>query len=388
MWIKRAVTLGVCLVLIGLCVWQVFQVDTGMQYIILSPTEPKQDPEKPAPTALSGLIDKLKLSAEDWNGILSDWALTSQNEEAQLSGKNGQSASARLVGVYGSLSALPQRLARFGRSFYPEELKNGDRVILLDEELAIALFRTGDPVDRVVTLNDQEYRVIGILRHSRTPGEHDAYAAYVPLLSLEKEAFQTETLTVSARPVPGAGGASQFQADMKAWQAGGSLHLLSKERERALLPLRGLIAAVGFCVALCLWRRLKKLTVFLYQDYRTRLSSLFAVQLLPRLMGYALLTLLCAGALLLLLYGLVMFTLDPVYVFPEWIPAVPVEWSDISSTFWANQTAVTKTVELRSSELLTLRFYHSILTALCALMGFVLCKGYGCWRGRKEKAAD
>ena len=387
MWIKRAVALGLCLALAGLCVWQIFQVDTGMQYIVLAPAEPERDPEKPAATALSGLVDKLKLSAEDWGGILSDWALTSQNEEVQLTGKNGQGASARLVGVYGSLSALPRRLARFGRNFYPEELKNGDRVILLDEELAIALFRTGDPVDRVVILNDLEYRVIGILRHGRTPGEHDAYAAYVPLLSLEKEAFQTETLMVSARPVPGAGAASQFKSDMSAWRAGGSLHLLSKERERALLPLRALIAAVGFCAALCLWRRLKTLTLFLYQDYRTRLNSLFAVQLLPRLMGYLLLVLLCAGGLLLLLYGLVMFTLEPVYVFPEWIPAVPVEWSDISSTFWTNRTTVTGAVELRSPELLTLRFYHSILTALCVLAGFILCKGYGYWRGRKEKNA-
>lgn len=385
MWIKRAVALGLCLVLIGLCVWQIFQVDTGMQYLILAPTEPKQDPEKPTPTALSGLIDKLKLSAEDWDGILSDWALTSQNEGMQLTGKNGQGASARLVGVYGNMAALPNRLARFGRSFYPEELKNGDRVILLDEELAIALFRTGDPVDRIVILNELEYRVIGILRHSRTPGEHDAYAAYVPLLSLEKEAFQAETLMVSARPVPGAGAASQFKSDMNAWQAGGSLHLLSKERERALLPLRALMAAVGFCVALCLWRQLKRLTLFLYQDYRTRLNSLFAVQLFPRLVGYILLVLLCAGGLLLLLYGLVLFALDPVYVFPEWIPAVPVEWSDISSTFWTNQTAVTTAMELRSPELLTLRFYRAVLTALCVLAGFILCKGYGQWRGRKNK---
>ena len=167
MWIKRGIALALCAVVIGLCCVQVLKVDTGMQYLILSPTEPAQDPEKPTPTELSKLIDKLKAAAADWSGIISCWALSSQNETVSLSGKNAQNTSARLVGVYGNQAALPGQLARFGRTFYEEELAHGDKVILLSEALAIALFRAGDPVDRIVTIGETEYRVIGI--HTRRP---------------------------------------------------------------------------------------------------------------------------------------------------------------------------------------------------------------------------
>ena len=384
MWIKRGVALGLCLLCIGFCVIQVFHVDTAMQYLVLSPTEAEQDPEKPAPTALSQLISRLESAAEDWQGTISAWALSSWNEEVALEGKNGKSATARLVGLYGNAATLPQQLARFGRLLYAEDLQRGDRVMLISEALAIALFRTGDPVDRIVTVGGTEYRVAGILRETRTVGDHDQYTAYVPLKALDQAGFQTGTLAVSARPIAGAGAASQFKASMQAWQPGGDLHLLSKERSRTLLPLRALAVVMGGCLAVCLWRFYKRLALSLYGDYRHRLQSQFAVQLFPRLAGYAALLLAAGAAYLLLLYGLVQFALAPVYIFPEWIPAVPVEWTDISSTFWSSQTAVNRAVELRSPELMTLRFYRGVLCGLCVIAAVLLAKYYGEWRGAQR----
>ena len=383
MWIKRGIALALCAVVIGLCCVQVLKVDTGMQYLILSPTEPAQDPEKPTPTELSKLIDKLKAAAADWSGIISCWALSSQNETVSLSGKNAQNTSARLVGVYGNQAALPGQLARFGRTFYEEELAHGDKVILLSEALAIALFRAGDPVDRIVTIGETEYRVIGILRGGRTPGDHDEYTAWVPLLALDQAQFQTTTLTVSARSLPGAGAASQFKTDMNVWHAGGDLYLLSKERQRALLPARLLAAVMGFAVMLRLMTLYRRWAASLYRDYRRRLESQFAVQLLPRLLGYGAMLLAAFGVWLAAMYFLVQFMLQPVYVFPEWVPAVPVEISEILKTFWQNQASATRIVELRTPELLTLRFYRSALTAVSVLAGLIFFPG---WRASCQKA--
>lgn len=371
MWIKRGIALALCAVAIAFCCMQVLKVDSGMQYLVLSPAEPAQDPEKPVPTQLSKLIDKLKTVSADWDGIISCWALSSQNESVSLTGKNAQTTTARLVGVYGNQAALPQQLARFGRLFYEEELKQGDRVMLLSESLAIALFRAGDPVDRMVSIGEEEYRVIGILRGGRTPGDHDEYTAWVPLLALDQTQFQTTTLTVSARSVPGSGAASQFKTDMNTWQSGGDLHLLSKERQRALLPARMLAAAIGFALLIRLFRLYKRWALALYQDYRKRLESLFVMQLLPRLLGYGVMLLVAFGIWLGAAYGLVQFTLQPVYVFPEWVPAVPVEVSEILKTFWQNQASATRIVELRTPELLVLRFYRSVLTAVSVVAGFL-----------------
>lgn len=385
MWIKRSLVLMVFLSLILLCACQTAQVDDAMQYIILSPRENAPDPEKPAPTALSGLMERLEGTAEDWPGIISAWALTSRNESVSVSGVQGRGTAACLIGVSGNPAALPALLPRFGRNFYPEELSQGAPVMLLDEQLAIDLFRIGDPIDQMVVLDGVEFRVIGILRHRRSPGERMEYSAYVPLLALNRARYQTETLAVSARPIAGSGAASQFRTDMNAWQAGGNLHLLAKERERAFLPLRALITAIGFFAALEIFRQLKRIMAFFYRDYRFRLQSQFAAQLLPRLGGYALLGVALCGLWLIFVYGLASFALEIVYIFPEWIPAVPVEGRDIAAAFWENQAAVTGSVELRSAELLTFRFYHAILTALCTGAAFLLFGWYREWKGTQRK---
>ena len=389
MWIKRGAILLVFVILTGICAYTVYQADDGMQYMILAPHESAPDPEAPAPTELRRLMGKLEDNREEWQGILACWALTGSKEGVTLSGRNGQTVTTRLTGAYGDLNALPPMIARFGRSFYEEDLKNGERIILLTEQLAIALFRTGDPVDRVVEIGDTEYRVAGILRKSRTLGDHDEYEAFVPLTALDETRFQLETLTVSARPVAGSGAASQFKNDMAVWQPGGDLHLLAKERYRALLPVRALLFLMGCWAAAFVWRRYKRLALYFYHDIQARLQHRFAAQLLPRMAGYVLMLAVLGGLWLLGLYALVQVALDVVYTFPEWVPAVPVEVPDILETIWKNQTGINRAVSLRSPEVMLLRFCHGVLCGLCALMGLMLSKWYGELRGAvRQRAKD
>lgn len=384
MWIKRGLALGLCLVLIGLCVWNILQTDTAMQYVFLSPVETSSNEEEPDPTALCQLLTRIQNSEEDWQETYTAWALTSQNESVSLSGENGGTAIATLQGVWGDTAALPAMLARFGRTFYQEELTNGEKVMLLTEELAIALFRTGDPVGRQVQVEGESYRVIGILRQSRTVGDHDEYMAYVPLLALDAAGYQTQTLTLSARPVEGSGAANRFAKDMESLCSGGESHLLSKERARAMLPLRLLAVAVGLCAVFSLARWCKVLVLGWYQAEKIRLESSYLPGLLPRMALEALAVLGMAGAMLLGLWGLVQLALEPVYTFPEWIPAVLVEWSDISETFWVNQTSANRVISLRTSQSLTLDFFRRAMTALCGLTALMLAKFYGQWRGRRQ----
>lgn len=377
MWIKRCAALAVCALLIALCVWQVWSVDDGMQYVILAPAEPERDPEHPEPTRLSKAITKLGQMMDGRETVYSAWALAAQREETQLAGRSAQSQSARLCGLYGDQAALPAQFVSSGRLLYEEELETGENVMLLTEGLAIAIFRTGEPIDREVLIGETAFRVVGVLRRTRMPGEHDEYTAYVPLAALEKMGWQAETLTVSARPVAGAGAAAQFKSDMHAWQAGGDMHLLSKERSRALLPVRTLLTACGLCALGALMRKYKRLALRLLDDYRQRLKRCFAAQLAPRLAAYIVLTLLCGAGVLAALYGLVQFALAPVYIFPEWVPAVPVEIGEIIKAFWSNQTAANRAVSLRTPEALTLTFYRHALLGLCTLCALMLSKWYG-----------
>ncbi len=384
MSIKRILILALCSLLLAFSVWQVYAVDTAMQYIALSPTEEPIDPEHPSDSAMLTLVKNLKTLSEDWTGIIKSFAITTQNEDAALNTKDDRSATAHLTGLYGSPDALKHQALIAGRLLYPEELIDGDNVIVLDEQLAIKLFRIGDPLERVVILDGVEYRVIGIVRHSRAVGDSTEYGAYVPLMSLDKTRFQTATVTVSARGVPGAGAQAMFKTQMESWKSGGMLYVLAKEQYRAMLPLRILAALIACVLLYNVFQWLKKFSLWMYHDYQERLSHRFAAQMVPRAAMYIGLGIVLYALLIGACYLLFLFIIDPVYMFPEWIPAVLVEWTDINATFWQNRTDATHIIALRSPEVMTLSFWQGIISALCIGMGALLLQWYG-YHGKKKE---
>ena len=115
-----------------------------------------------------------------------------------------------------------------------------------------------------------------------------------------------------------------------------------------------------------------KLAKYRYAKYQTALKSSYATQLLPT----TLLTIL-AGLLLLaiqLAFAYLLFSqiIAPVYVFPEWVPSILVEWKEIAATFWNNITANASPISLRTPETLALTFYRSALTVSCLVFGVLL----------------
>jgi len=67
----------------------------------------------------------------------------------------------------------------------------------------------------------------------------------------------------------------------------------------------------------------------------------------------------------------------PVYVFPEWVPAILVEHKEISATFWNNRTMANALLAFRSRELLFLDAMRGYMTVLCALAGALLITPVG-----------
>ena len=62
------------------------------------------------------------------------------------------------------------------------------------------------------------------------------------------------------------------------------------------------------------------------------------------------------------------------YVFPEYVPAVLVEWDAVRTAFWQVQTAAADYIELRTPELLRLRFYGGIIRFGTACLAALLCR--------------
>jgi putative ABC transport system permease protein len=74
-----------------------------------------------------------------------------------------------------------------GRNFTSNEAKAGDRVVVVSEELATGLFGESDPVDKMITLGDQPFRVLGVYHYKASfLGGGDSPRALVPIEAARK----------------------------------------------------------------------------------------------------------------------------------------------------------------------------------------------------------
>ncbi|MDD2647264.1 MAG: ABC transporter permease [Eubacteriales bacterium] len=361
---------GIWLVVIGAVLalyaaMSVWSLPDTLQYMVLSPavTESEKTVEGQAVKVRSNedvkaLAEALKKSAEnEWAGVIERYSLSSSAPSASLSGDKGGGASTALVAAGSDYFTIYPKLLIAGRLIYPEELKNGANVILLNEKLALSIFQMTAPIGRKVTLGETEYRVVGVLREQKGVGDLSVNMAYVPLASLYTVDFTLETLTVTAVPFPAQGALSNFASTVSSWKQGGDVYSIQKEKMRSLLSLRYLLCAAWLFFTIWALKIVNALLLNWLDRYRGRLLHQYALRLAPQTFG--------GCAVLFALYAvcavsfvfMVQFALEPVYTFPEWIPTVLVEPEDIVAAFWNVRDMSSKTVELRSPQLIRLRFF-------------------------------
>ena len=328
--------------------------------------------------------------AQETNGGLREARLKTRELETELEGAcedatlyalaqpaavsvpdGGKSASARLVGVEESWFYLNSPVLLNGRLLYPDECIYGERVALVDEQLAVALFQYAEPLGEEIEVAGQRYRIVGVIKAGKRVGDQMDYSLYAPLRSLEETNVSLTALVYEARPVQGAGGWSAFQTAAQKLGDGTTISLI-KERMNAAMPMRMLFTLLGMALALWGVRWMNRRSARFAAAYHDRLQTQYAA----RLVGFA------AGRLLLLALGYVacaaalawLFTrlVEPVYTFPEWVPAVLVEPKDIQTAFWNVWQTSATVVEYRTPELLRLRFLREVMAWSCGAVALLL----------------
>ena len=98
---------------------------------------------------------------------------------------------------------------------------------------------------------------------------------------------------------------------------------------------------------------------------------------MPRLLGYLLMMAAGYAALLAGAYFALQYALEPLYVFTEWVPAVLVEYSEISKTLWALWQGAAHLMTLQTPEVARLRHFASLMQTGCMALGFALCYAWG-----------
>lgn len=379
MWIKRAILLILLCLLMGLFAFETSRLPSLLQYAFLpganlQPASNVQDagdeePEESAP--LSVFLEGWDTVLEGQQGNYAAAVLSAHLPHASMSTLHGGNAVGELTALVGDLHALEPKVLVFGRQLYQEEADEGRAVAVVDEGLAIALFRQGNPVDLTFELLGQEFKVVGVVRHTRSLGDRAEYGLSVPLKAFRDQPAW-EMLAAHLSPVGGSGTRLALAGALSRWQPGGQAIDLVKEKYRTLLPLRFLLCAAALWLLRVGLSAAVRVSSRLIADSRERLKSGYALRLMPRfiLAGLAIALMFAAGI------GLIFYVLSafiaPVYIFPEWVPTILVEPREIAATFWDNRTAVTGLVSLRTRELLMLQTLRSILTALAIASGAML----------------
>lgn len=344
--------------------------------------EDEAQEQKTTNKALSGARETIATLAEQVEGACSATTLFAIAESAGVSVKDGVSVTARLEGLGEDCYALKTIDLYCGRLIYPEEFQKGERVALVDEQLAVALFQYAEPLQRDIQIAGESYRIAGIVRDHKQVGDRREYSLYVPFLAVERSSLGLTALCVVAKPIPGAGGWAAFSSAVTALLPGATLISLPKEMMGAALPVRILFVTAAMGALLTAFRLLNRGFLALVRRYRERLMEDYGgrvlLHMLPGSLGLA------AGyaggiALMAWLFSLLI---APVYTFPEWIPAVLVEPKDISAAFWNVWQGMAGLVELRSPELLRVRFLERVIgwsTGWTALfLGVLWARALGC----------
>lgn len=344
------------------------RVPAYLQYAVSAPDQIVADPEKKADPPIKGEIQKLEEAMGALTDTVSAYAVVAYAPSVQLTYAD-QSQKADLSAVFGAYQELFPIITSAGRRFTPEEVRYGDRVAIVSAQLAVDLFRVSDPTGRTIELDGVQYQVIGVSKRGRSVEDASNHQIYLPLAAIIKDdKTALKTLTVSARPLSFAGAEVALQEAMRAWRDGGSFFVLSRERVRALLLPRVLLSAALLLLLIGLFKGLYALARREGERLQSRLKDNYFTALMPGVVARALAGLLLLGALSALCVLWANFAAQPVLLFPEWVPEVPVEWSDIEKTFWALRYAANARTEYLTGEVLCLRFFAGMANAGCVLV--------------------
>lgn len=324
--------------------------------------------------AVSQLLTVKREVADTLADCTSALAVGGVTEKASVSaGSVNQTCAVYAVGE-GWFEADPVFLTA-GRRLTETELKLGDKVAMVDEQLAFQLFGSELPEDAKATIDGVEYAVVGAYRHRRSVGEAAQYSAYVPLLSANQNA--RDELLFIAVPVANTGAQTMFESTMRAnWEQDGSFISIGKEALRQRMIVRMLLLVFGLSVIFRLMRRMNGAAARSWTRFQERLRWNYFKTAAPSLMAFLGICLIGYGALLALLYALAAFSIQPLYTFTEWVPENVVEWSSLKAVFWSLAGDSAKLVRVGTRELRIVEFWGKILRwgTLGALYGALLLR--------------
>ena len=252
----------------------------------------------------------------------------------------------------------PMRL-RSGRPIMPQDTEQKAGVIVLDEQTARDFFGNTETDGKTVELGGKKLEVVGVAEHSRRIGETGEYAAWVPL-----DQVKDCDLIVLSVPAEGVNRFPVFQTQAKTVfgeETAGTAIDISKEKFRALLPLLLVFLAAAVWLLTRWFRWLAGYSRIQLEKVKAESKRRYTLQLLPYAAGQLLPAALLFAVTLAACYGLAMLAMEPLRIFPEWIPESLGEYDSWISRFWDLAGSAARPVTVKTPELTEVQFYGNLI---------------------------
>ena len=261
----------------------------------------------------------------------------------------------------------PQRMLD-GRWMDNTELRAGTRVAVVDRATAFALFGTENCADSKFKIADEEYRVIGVADSRAGLGETSGYRVYIPLLAASDQGIQLESLELSALPLNRENLGTSFEAAAREAWGDGSFYCVRREVMGHTMLLRWMVFFAGMALVFKLVRLWRKRNAERVAQIRELCALKYLYQVLRPVLLRVGAMILGGTALLAAFYALLVFMIQPVYTFTEWVPESLVAISSYTKVFLSLTRAASTAVTVQTADIARLTMLGKFLNWGCVML--------------------
>lgn len=307
-------------------------VQNSFQYIIRAPTNPIPSNSE---SELAGIYEEAIKTLSNLAEALPYYTVDARVQGIEISVHEGLRVDTTLYAIGTDYFDANFEQLRSGRLISETDINNASSVVVLDDFAALVLFKGDDALGRTVVIEDTEFTVVGTVRGGKRIGEIGNYLAYIPITTSSKHGIEMDTFEITAKGMDDTSSAVIMENTLRMWNPDGCFYNYPKLKLGALLPVRWILIILGMKSVWMLFCLANRTIYNTFIAYKQKLRTCYAKELVPKAMlniAIWLLECLILGSLVL---GLGWITIQPMYVFGEWIPNSIVELSSIWKCLWA-----------------------------------------------------
>lgn len=239
--------------------------------------------------------------------------------EATVNLPSGRGTQCTLQGITAGWFDLYHQVLISGNLLGEAELSADVREAVIDDNLAYSLWGTDEVVGNTLYYLENEFKVVGIVKHNSHMLQYGGGNVYIPLLAAIQLETPADAQVISTQNVL----LHKFEATAKIAMPGCSVYSFHKEKMRAELPLRYLFVLFAISLLPRLLSAINSVSRQSLKSWKTQQSRVYGHgMILPSLL-LGLQFALSYGALMLAVYFVLQTAVAPAFVFTEWMPQDP-----------------------------------------------------------------